>query len=228
MILLSQAMMVILCAAAFSAWNSARSVGINGWLTRYTLALMAHSGAATLVLIVAGERSPLYFWTYVALLVPILAAIIVQGIAWLWQTQAFDRAIIGTGCFVLSFYGVFFMHLRAEAQWPSGIPAGAWLLIIQFPILSSAGVMALGSEARLNPEMQPVAHLLGTMWFMQGLEKALSASGFMYMFDLWLPVNRVLPTAIVAVFLYALSRRFRLIQHDRVLLRQAAQNSEAT
>ena len=220
--------LILLCWCAWLAWRAARIAGINGWLRRYALAMLVNSVGGTLVLLIVSPQATLYKAAYVALLVPVLALIAVQAIAWLWHMAAAERWIVGACAAGMGGFCVWALVQRAEAVWWTGIPPEVWLLIIQCPILLSAGLCALASEARLPEEYQRIASLLGTLWFFQGLEKALSASGFMYMLEKWLPINAVLPSAITAVFLFALSRQFRLVQHDRVLLRQAAQNSEAT
>lgn len=216
--------LVLLCWCAWLAWRTARTAGINGWLRRYTLAMLVNSVGGTLVLLLVSPRATLYKVVYLALLVPVIALIAVQAIAWLWHMTAGERWIVGACAACMGAFCVWALVQRAEAVWWTGIPPEVWLLIIQCPILLAAGLCALASEARLPEEYQRIASLLGTLWFFQGLEKAMSASGFMYMLEKWLPINAVLASAITAVFLFALSREFHLIRHARVLIRQAAQN----
>ena len=221
---MAQVLMVVLCWCAWLAWRAARTADINGWLRRYALAMFVNSVGVTLVLFLVSPRSVLYKVMYLALLVPVLALIAVQALAWLWHRERNERWLVGAGVLFMAAVSVTALVERAETAWWKGVPPEVWLLIVQFPILTGAGICALASESALPEEQQRTANLLGTMWFMQGLEKGLTASGFMYMFERWAPVNAVLPAAIAAVFLFALSREFHLIRHKRVIVQQASQN----
>ena len=208
---------LLLCACALSAWRAAREAGVNGWLRRYALAMLCSSAAITVALVVVTPRSPFYKAVYVTMLVPILALIVVQAIVWVCYLDWRGRALVLTAASVVGGFGAWSLAERAALAWSSGVPWEIWLLIVQFPLLAGAGLAALASEAYLPQEQAGIAHLLGTMWFMQALEKAMSASGFMYIFAQWSPVNQYLPSALVAVFLYALSRQFRLVRYLRGL-----------
>jgi len=219
-------LLIIMCGVCGLAFWFARRAGVNGWIGRYLLMMFVNSLAVTLPLIFTSVEASLYSALYVAALVPLLATIGVLAVGWLWKSEPGDRWLIVGACLLQCALTCSFLMSRAETTWFRGIPWQVILFIVQYGILSSAGIVALASEKFLDAQYRPIAHLLGTMWFVQAMEKALFVSGFAYHWQTWLELNRWLPAVIVILFMVGLLFKFKSFEFESLLQRAQAERAK--
>ncbi len=206
------ALLFLMCGVCGWAFLAARRAGINGWITRYLLMMCVHSLAVTLPLLFISPDNHAYGILYVAALIPLLAVICVVALGWFWNLDAADRWVVGAWCGLQAAFTCTALTARAASVWSAGVPWQVTLLIVQFGILSCAGIMALAAKSELEPIYRPIANLLGTMWCMQALEKALFSAGFAYHWQTWLELNQWLPSAIVITGMTGLLFKFKAFE----------------